>query len=253
MPTIISVGGGNANVTVYGQGTILAGNGNDTLTIWGSGAVVAGNGDDNIAIHGDGTIDAGSGSDTLSLSGTGRILQSNASAHDTINLGSGSDTIYTRGEATVHGTFGGATFGNAIVSFVNIGSTHIEHAISGYVTLMGGAHSNEFLGGDGGHTVMIGGAGNDTFVGGAGHDTMTGGAGKNLFEFISAAAGGQHVITNFVSGQDQLYLEGYSLSYLQSHHDITVSGGNTYISLDGGKTTVELQGITSLKSTDVKH
>jgi len=136
---------------------------------------------------------------------------------------------------------------------------------------MGGAHSNEFLGGDRGHTVMIGGArsnefiggagttvmkggtGNDTFVGGSGYDTMTGGAGRNLFEFIQSAAGGQHVITNFVSGQDQLYLEGYSLSYLQSHHDITVSGGNTYISLDGGKTTVELQGITSLKGTDVKH
>jgi Ca2+-binding RTX toxin-like protein len=179
-------------------------------------------------------------------------VQGSASGHDTINLGSGSDTVYEKGQATVQSAFGGASVDGGVVAFANSGSTHSEHAVSGHVTLIGGTQSNEFIGGAG-TTVMKGGTGNDTFVGGSGYDTMTGGTGKNLFEFISAAAGGQHVITNFVSGQDQLYLEGYSLSYLQSHHDITVSGGNTYISLDGGKTTVELQGITSLKSTDVKH
>ena len=41
---------------------------------------------------------------------------------------------------------------------------------------------------------------------------------------------------------DKLYLEGHSLSYLQSHGDITHSGGNTYISLDGGATKIELTG-----------
>ena len=60
--------------------------------------------------------------------------------------------------------------------------------------------------------------------------------------------GGQHVIKNFVSG-DQLYIEGYSLSALQS--DISTHGGNTYISIDGGKTTIELEGVTHLKASDI--
>ena len=68
---------------------------------------------------------------------------------------------------------------------------------------------------------------------------------------MKSAQGGQHVIQNFVSGQDQLYIEGHSLSWLQSHHDISTSGGNTYISIDGGKTTIELQGVTSLNPSDV--
>jgi len=101
---------------------------------------------------------------------------------------------------------------------------------------------------------MKGGLGPDTFIGGSGMETMTGGANHNVFEFLASEAGGHHVITNFIGGQDQLYLEGYSLSYLQQHHDIRISGGNTYISLDGGKTTIELQGVTKLDSSDItKH
>jgi Ca2+-binding RTX toxin-like protein len=99
--------------------------------------------------------------------------------------------------------------------------------------------------------VMHGGRGDDTFVGGSGHATMTGGSGHNLFEFATHANGGMDVITNFVSGHDKLYLEGKTLSYLQSHGDISVSHGNTFISLDGGQTTVELKGFTHLTSHDV--
>ena len=80
---------------------------------------------------------------------------------------------------------------------------------------------------------------------------MRGGLGHDVFSFLASQHGGQHLITDFTHGQDQLYLEGKSLSYLQSHGDITHSGGNTFISLDGGQTTVELKGITSLTSSDV--
>jgi hypothetical protein len=78
-----------------------------------------------------------------------------------------------------------------------------------------------------------------------------GGSGQDLFEVDRTRQGGDHVIQNFVSGQDQLYLEGHSLAYLQHQGDISVSGGNTYISLDGGNTTIELVGVTSLKGTDI--
>jgi Ca2+-binding RTX toxin-like protein len=122
------------------------------------------------------------------------------------------------------------------------------------MTLLGSAAPTEFVGGSG-STSMVGGKGGDTFVGGTGHETMVGGAGKDLFEFFSADKGGHAVIKDFVSGQDHLYLEGHTLSYLEKQGDISSHGGNTYITLDGGKTTIELQGITSLKSSDItqKH
>ena len=93
--------------------------------------------------------------------------------------------------------------------------------------------------------------GKPTLVGGSGHDTMVGGSGNDVFAFDWAGKGGQHLVTDFVHGQDKLYLEGYSLSWLESHNKISTSGGNTYISLDGGKTQVELKGVTHLTDSDV--
>jgi Ca2+-binding RTX toxin-like protein len=123
-------------------------------------------------------------------------------------------------------------------------------ALSGNATLMGSHGANEFIGGTG-DVHMYGGKGKDTLVGGSGHDTMSGGGGRDLFEFVWAGKGGQHLIRDFVHGHDKLYLEGHSLDYLQSHNDITTHGGNTYISLDGGMTTVELKGVTHLHDSDV--
>ena len=98
---------------------------------------------------------------------------------------------------------------------------------------------------------MNGGKGADTLVGGSGHDTMVGAGGNDVFSFLATGQGGQHLIKDFVHGQDQLYLEGHSLSWLESHNAISTHGGNTYISLDGGLTTVELKGVTHLSNSDV--
>jgi Ca2+-binding RTX toxin-like protein len=250
MGTSVSIsGGGKASVHIYGNGSVAAGNGNDTITI-----------------DGNGRITVGAGNDQLALQGSGVIIQNNSSTeigHDTINLGHGSDSISEAGQATVHGAFGSATIEGGRFEFLqgpegpHAGSagdpSHIlyqEVALSGSATLVGGDHSVQFVGGTG-SVIMRGGTGNDTFVGGSGHDTMTGGTGHNLFEFSNLTKGGNAVITNFVAGHDKLYLEGQSLSYLQSHGDITVSHGNTYISLDGGHVTVELKGFTNLTSQDI--
>jgi len=236
-------------VTVYGPGTVIAGSGNDAVTIEGRGFVRLGSGRDTVAITGDGTVRAGSGDDSISLGGDGRI--SLGAGHDTITLGSGSDTIFTAGQATVTGAFGAATIAGGKFEFLHLDSGVTEEiARSGQATLLGGSGPTEFVGGRG-SVVMQGGTGSDTFVGGSGHDTMIGGSGGNLFEFLHHDRGGQHVIQNFVSGQDQLYLEGRSLAYLQSHGDISSHGGNTYIALDGGRTTIELKGVTGLTSKDV--
>jgi len=258
MGTFVSIsGGGNASVHIYGNGSVVAGNGNDS-----------------IRIDGNGHITVGAGSDHITLLGSGGILQHNSGSmtgNDTIHLGRGDDTISEAGRATVYGAFGSATIsggkfeslrvlaGTGYGSHADADDGHGSHgyvyediALSGNATLVGGDHPNKFVAGSG-SVVMQGGKGNDTFVGGSGHATMTGGSGSNLFDFGSHSNGGHDVITNFVAGQDTLYLEGQSLSYLQSHGDITVNNGNTYISLDGGQTTVELKGFTGLTSHDIAH
>jgi Ca2+-binding RTX toxin-like protein len=246
MGTFVSIsGGGDANVHVYGCGTVIAGNGNDSIRIDGNGAVTV-----------------GAGNDHITLQGSGSIFQHGAGGHDTINLGHGHDTITEAGSATVYGSFGSATIQGGTFEFQReSGEHHHGHhqhfvnevvASSGNATLLGGAHCTEFVGGTG-SVVMQGGTGNDTFVGGSGHATMTGGSAHNLFSFTSDGKGGTDVITNFVSGHDKLYLDGQSLCYLQSHGDVTMSHGNTFIALDGGHTIVELKGFTGLSSHDITN
>ncbi len=247
----IKAGNGNDSIITYGNGTVTAGNGNDTVYVHGpQSSVHLGNGNDSINVD-NGNMTVGSGSDTISLYGNGTIYQSGTAGHDTITLGYGNNTVHEAGHATVTGPFGSAVIDGGAVSFVNSGyATHTEAALSGNVTLIGGQWTSEFIGGNG-KEVMQGLSGNETFVGGSGFDTMIGGTGPNTYEFLAADKGGQHLVSNFVSGKDQLYLEGHTLSYLEAHNDVSTSGGNTYISLDGGKTSIELKGITSLSSSDV--
>jgi len=167
------------------------------------------------------------------------------SGHDTISLGVGSDTIFEAGNATVHGLFGSSSVAGGAVAFVNASSLHEELALSGKETLVGGAVSQDFVGKSA--NLLQGVIGKDVLAA-LNTETLAGGAGKN---FIEVTGGGAHVISNFVAGKDQLYVEGHSLSYLQQNHEVTVKGGNTLISLDGGKTTIELQGVTGLKASDI--
>jgi len=259
--TISISGSGNVDVTVHGRGTVIAGNGNDSITITGHGKIIV-----------------GSGHDTLSVGKGGEIWQFGASGHDTINIGGNTARVHEQGTATVTGAFGSATVSGGVLELHarTVGTQQQNHsakcspdqqdqhghssaravtyykdvAVSGNVTMQGGSTNTEFVGGNG-STLMIGGSGNDTFIGGTGHDTMVGGSGQDVFAFREHASPGAHVVQDFVSGQDHLFLEGHSLDYLQSHGDITSSGGNTYITLDGGKTTIELQGVSTLKASDI--
>jgi|SRR5579859_1668822 len=147
--------------------------------------------------------------------------------NDTINLGSGHDTVFQHGQASVY-----AQLGTTMAGGHHFGDM-------GIATLVGGDHTSQFVS----HAANLG---LDTSAGGASHD-MTGGAGK-VFAVLSS---GHQVISNFVAGHDHLYLEGHDLAYLTQHHDVSSSGGNTFITLDGGATTVELKGISSLHNTDI--
>jgi len=246
MAEVVSIsGGGKASVSVYGpHSTVYAGSGNDSIYVHGK----------------DGYVSVGGGSDKVWLYEGGQFTESGAGGHDTIDWGSGPLSVDVQGQATVHGSesynkfdIGLATIhgGDFKVSYSFATGDLTETAVSGKMTLMGGRAPTEFIGGTG-KTDMIGSHANDTFVGGSGSDTMTGGTAGNLFEFLKSEAGGHHVITNFVAG-DKLYIEGHSLSYLESHNDVHTAGGNTYISTDGGKTLIELKGFTGLSDTDVTN
>jgi Ca2+-binding RTX toxin-like protein len=236
--TYISIpGSAKFDLKVYGKGTVIAGGGNDRIEITGPGKIVVGAGDD-----------------TLTLLRGGVISQLGAAGRDTIHVGTGTTTIYETGSATISGTshsaFGSATLVGGELKVTASEGVATDIALSGKATLIGTSARTRFVGGSGSAS-MVGGKRDDTFIGGSGHDTMVGGHGADLFEFTKPNAGGTHLIKDFVSGQDRLYVEGDTLSYLKSHHDITTQGGNTYISLDGGKTTIELQGVTNLKDSDI--
>ena len=236
MGTTSISGGGDKIVTVFGNGTASVGGGNDTVSITG---------------HGEMTV--GGGHDWLSLGNGGTITELGKWGHDTISLGGGNDTINVQGMATVSGAWG--QYGSATISGgeldVKVSGSSVEAiAVSGHATLQGGIVPTTFAAGSG-FSTLIGGSANDTFIGGSGSATMSGGSGSNLFEFDSSSTGGSTVIKNFVSGSDSLYLDGHSLSYLQSKGDITSHGGNTFISLNGGQTSIELKGFTGLSGSDI--
>lgn len=266
--TVIA-GSGNVGVDLIGSGKVLVGSGRDTITVWGNSTVSAGSGNDRIDLLGPGQLTVGGGQDTLALGSSAHVTQIGREGHDTISLGYGNDTISVQGFATVRsGAFtpfltighdpdgpyypgpGFRETGTAILATIAGGELMVNHtqgiteeiAVSGRMTLMGGNSATEFVGGKG-SVLMLGGSGHDTFVGGSGHDTMTGVGNHNVFEILASQQGGQHLITNFVSG-DVLEVEGHTLSYLEAHNEVTTRDGNTYISIDGGKTTIELQGWT---------
>jgi Ca2+-binding RTX toxin-like protein len=235
-------GNGKSEVYVVGNGNVTAGNGQDTITTKYDGTVKAGSGNDLITIHGHADVSVGGGNDMLTLYSSGTLTEKGAGGHDTINLGTGSDTIYEQGKATVwgsfsHGHFGGATIaagGGELKVLQSPGKTE-DIAVSGKMTLMGTGTPTEFVGGTG-SSVFYGESGKDTFVGGSGHDTSTAVGKHNVFDFSS---GGTHIVNNFVS-TDTIHVDGHSLSYLESHGDVTVKNGTTIIKFDG--TTVELKG-----------
>ncbi|MEA3176512.1 MAG: hypothetical protein QOI59_35 [Gammaproteobacteria bacterium] len=247
--TYVSIPGShNFDIKVHGKGTVISGSGNDKITITDEGKIVV-----------------GSGHDTLTLLKGGVISQLGSAGRDTIHIGSGTTTIYEQGHATVsgvqgtgsshhhhhhHDPFGSATIFGGVLKVIESHGTIEEIAVSGKMTLLGSASPTEFVGGSG-STSIVGGKGDDTFIGGTGHETISGGKGHDLFEFLKEGKGGQALVEDFTSGRDKLYLEGHSLSYLKQHGDISTHGGNTFISLDGGKTTIELQGVTHLKASDI--
>lgn len=234
MSTTISIpGSGNVNVNVFGRGTVIAGNGNDRIDI-----------------HGKGTIIVGSGHDTLTLNAGGVIDQYGLSGHDTIHVGStGNYIINEQGSATVTGAFGTATISHATLEiFQTGGQERVVVLPYGHETLQGSGSG--FVGGSGssgstGHNTVSGSSsGHNSVTSSSSHSTTTASGAKSL-DYLREEKGGQHVIKNFVSGESHLFIDGHTLPFVANPHDISGHGPNTVISMDHGRTTIELHVSTS--------
>src|SRR5579871_2917895 len=156
----VSAGNGCDVVAVCGDGSVTVGNGNDSVYVgshgksWQGDSVVAGNGNDLIATYNRGHVTVGGGHDTLNFYGSAELHQHGSGGRDTINLGTGNDTIYEEGQATVwgsfsHGTFGAATIHGGELQVTHHGKVTDVTAVSGHITLQGGAGPAELIAGSG--------------------------------------------------------------------------------------------------------
>lgn len=207
----------NASFSTSGAATVYGGNGNDSVSV-GGGSVSLGNGNDQV------TVGSGGGAVTF------------GSGNDTVHLAAGNFTVSAANAATVIGANGaGATIHGGVLNVSGLQ----EYAISGNQTLLGGAGSTLVGANLGASTTFIGTT--------SGADTMTGGLlGNSLFEVLQK--GGTHTI-NWTLGTNQLYVENMTWQQLQPN--ISYSGANTTITLDGGATKIVIVG-HHLTSGDIK-
>jgi Ca2+-binding RTX toxin-like protein len=75
----------------------------------------------------------------------------------------------------------------------------------------GNALDNLIVGG-GGKDKLCGGAGADMLDGGGGRDSISGGSGADAFQFVKVQ-GGADLISDFVSGEDMIHLEGSKFGF----------------------------------------
>ena len=160
--------------------------------------------------------------------------------NDTVWLGGGNDTIASARAATVFG-------GSGALDFSGGRGADSVLAGTGRATILGGAGNDTIIGGSG-FMRADGGAGADQIVGSSLRDTLTGGAGRDVFRFAATAAGGQHVVTDFVQGVDRIDLSGggYSMADIAQ---TSVHAGSTVIRLQDG-TQITLKNFTHLQNSD---
>lgn len=183
---------------------LLGGLGNDTL--------LGGQGRDSLdGQDGHDLLDGGSGDDTLA-GGQGADILRGGSGNDLLQGMVGNDRLWGQsGHDTLQGGGGNDALagGNGNDRLLGQWGDDLLSGDAGNDVLDGG-DGQDLLSGGAGADHLIGGAGDDILVGGFGKDVMTGGAGRDGFVFldkVEALVGSvRDVITDFVSGEDVIYL-----------------------------------------------
>ncbi|MDX2221600.1 MAG: hypothetical protein SFV21_02560, partial [Rhodospirillaceae bacterium] len=137
---------------------------------------------------GDDTLSGGLGSDLL-LGGDGDDTLFGGAGDDTLVGGKGSDTAeYTSSTASIS---------------ADLAAGRIADGLGGVDTVI----SVENIVGTGHDDLIVGDDRANVIVGGGGADTLTGGAGADVFVYRAPSEGGD-IITDFVSGEDAIRLDG---------------------------------------------
>lgn len=97
----------------------------------------------------------------------------------------------------------------------------------------------DFVFGGAGNDTLLGSNGNDVMDGGLGNDELTGGAGADLFIFADEPGAGNDLISDFVSGVDQIQISGTTFE------DLNLSEVNGDTTIDFGDGTILLLGVSS--------
>ena len=182
-----TLGANVENLTLIG-GSAINGTGNAQSN------VLLGNSANNILSGGAGndTLNGGAGADTM-LGGLGNDTYVVDVSTDVIteNANEGTDTVQS---SITH------TLGTNVENLYLSGTT----AINGTGNIL-----NNVLVGNTGANTLSGGAGNDTLYGGLGNDILSGGAGNDVFLFNTTlnATTNKDSISDFISGQDKIYLD----------------------------------------------
>lgn len=231
-----------------GNDTLIGGGGNDTIDGGedndslsggeGNDSLIGGGGDDTLnGGLGANTLVGGAGNDTYILNSEQDVVaETGGDAADEIRAAFDIFTLQEQIEnVTLLGNGDFQTYGNLSDNTLrgNSGSNSIWgfdgndriNGNAGTDTLYGESGNDTLLGGlgsdtmDGGHNndLLNGGEDNDRLHGGeSGLDVLTGGAGADTFVFTTAqdAASNRDRITDFVSGEDIIELNGFEFTVL---------------------------------------
>lgn len=222
----VDAGGGRDFVTyeIGEANTLAGGNGQDTLE-----ARVTDRAMYFIVNQGAGTVDDGHLSD---ISGFETYVLRSGDGNDIVALDAGSDYFEGgRGEDTASGREGADTLwgddgndllmGDAGADLLKGGRGNDDlQGGSGNDRLWGGngddtltgGEDDDFLAGQQGNDLIDGGSGDDRIRLELGNDTATGGLGADTFIFAASGIG-NHLITDFTSGEDSLQFEAALLQF----------------------------------------
>lgn len=140
------------------------------------------------------SLNGGAGDDSylvdLVTTGTGALAVANLQDIVTENASEGTDTLTLRGSAVLINT-----------STISLIGTELEN-----INASGTGTTKLNLVGNGFNNIITGNAANNIISGGLGNDTLTGGAGNDVFVIDAVGSSNVDVITDFVSGQDNIKL-----------------------------------------------
>jgi len=145
--------------------------------------------------------------------------------------------------STQHATI--RTQGNAPIDSIRAGSAL---GTSQVPTMMGGGHSPRFVHSAPISTVSMKGGARTAGANPVSHDSVRSGALAHArASVLPTLPGGAHMLTGFVIHQPPIKVESHSVSSLAQQHQAPHGGGNV-MSLDAGKTVINVVGVNDLKN-----